>query len=667
MYNDIIIHYNVTSNVSPYTVEVTGAEYDDIEYYFGELVIPSSVKHAGIEYAVTSIGERAFYECTALQNITLPNTIVSIGDYSFHGCNMMEHIDLPVYLTSIGKYAFEGCFHDNDFDPMVDLVPNSHIEIPATVTSIGKGAFSYTGLASVSFEEGSRLKKLEDCLFDEDGYLFFVNMPASLTCIGKYAFHGCFCLDDPIMAQPVWPSLMIPKSVMVIDDFAFYGARLGSVTFEDGSMLETIGDYAFMGGIWYDVFLPDGLTKIGKRAFEDCFKAFDWHPEMGNSAYFDLHVPASVETIGIGAFAFSGVASLCFAENAKIKEIEDSLFYANIYLENLTLPKNITTIGHNSFSKCTALTAINMCDNVTSIGDSAFFDCSQVRAIAMSKSVERIGENAFSNTFFRNLELPKSLQYVGNAAFSDCQQVRTITLKSIPEFGVGATKNMRSAGTIVIDVADSDHPFVSSSVNNAPTFSTVKYTRTLANGKYGTIILPFVPDNADNFIFYTLDNCQNDELTFKPVQTVEAGVPYLYKNADGCSATEMTASDVDGTTLKVTSTDPSAVNDWQFKGNYANMVLTGTEFYVISNNQFVNTTANVNMIPFRAYLQNMSASAPKSLRIIEEDGEVTCISAADLEGFGQEHGTVYDLSGRRVTDNANLKGIYIINGKKVLR
>lgn len=218
-----------------------------------------------------------------------------------------------------------------------------------------------------------------------------------------------------------------------------------------------------------------------------------------------------------------------------------------------------------------------------------------------------------------------------------------------------------------MELIDVEHPFVTSDITNLPTFSSIKYTRTLANGKYGTIILPFVPENADDFVFYTLDGCKNDELTFRPVQTVEAGVPYLYKNADGCSATEMTASNVDGTTLKVTSTDPSAVNGWQFKGNYANTVLTGTEYYVINNNQFVNTTANVNMIPFRAYLQNMSASAPKSLRIIEEDGEVTCISAADVDGLGQEHGTVYDLSGRRVTDNANLKGIYIINGKKVLR
>ena len=54
--------------------------------YSGEVVIPESVEYYGTAYSVTSIGESAFYKCSRLTSVTIPNSVTSIGDYAFYDC-----------------------------------------------------------------------------------------------------------------------------------------------------------------------------------------------------------------------------------------------------------------------------------------------------------------------------------------------------------------------------------------------------------------------------------------------------------------------------------------------------------------------------------------------------------------------------------------------------
>ena len=59
--------------------------------------------------AVTSIGGSAFYNCTKLANITIPEGVTSIGYYAFIGCSALTSITIPESVTSIGNSAFRGC------------------------------------------------------------------------------------------------------------------------------------------------------------------------------------------------------------------------------------------------------------------------------------------------------------------------------------------------------------------------------------------------------------------------------------------------------------------------------------------------------------------------------------------------------------------------------
>lgn len=106
----------------------------------GTLIIPESVTYNGTTYSVTSIRSYAFYGCSGLTSITIPDSVTSIGYAAFYGCSGLTSVTIPNSVTTIGDYAFDGC---NGL---------TSITIPDSVDSIGNGAFSgCDGLTSVVF------------------------------------------------------------------------------------------------------------------------------------------------------------------------------------------------------------------------------------------------------------------------------------------------------------------------------------------------------------------------------------------------------------------------------------------------------------------------------------------------------------------------------------
>lgn len=135
----------------------------------------TSVKHIDIPSNITSIGNRAFYNCSSLMSVTISNGVMSIGNRAFQNCTHLTHITIPDSVTSIGSSAFYGC---------LDL---SNVTIGDSVASIGSDAFS-------------------DC-----SGLTNIIIPDSVMSIGSYAFYRCSGLI----------SITIPDSMMIIGDWAF--------------------------------------------------------------------------------------------------------------------------------------------------------------------------------------------------------------------------------------------------------------------------------------------------------------------------------------------------------------------------------------------------------------------------------------------------------------
>ena len=99
------IYYNL--DTSGKTAEVTYQSLSNS--YRGSVDIPSSVTYNGIKYKVTGIGDGAFWGCSGLTSVTIPNSVTGIGDRAFWDCSGLTSITIPNSVTKIDDHAFSGC------------------------------------------------------------------------------------------------------------------------------------------------------------------------------------------------------------------------------------------------------------------------------------------------------------------------------------------------------------------------------------------------------------------------------------------------------------------------------------------------------------------------------------------------------------------------------
>ena len=156
------LYYRILSEEDR-TVAVTYPDIDD--YVSGDIEIPRKVIYNSKTYTVTSIGDDAFYGCSSLESVTIPNSVTSIGNYAFFDCSSLESVTIPNSVTSIGDGAFSGCSKLKNIDVYPENANYSSIDgilynkdvtkliccpgakisvtIPNSVTSIGDDAFYY--------------------------------------------------------------------------------------------------------------------------------------------------------------------------------------------------------------------------------------------------------------------------------------------------------------------------------------------------------------------------------------------------------------------------------------------------------------------------------------------------------------------------------------------
>ena len=257
------INYSVTSATAPFTVKV-----DENPSYSGTATIPASVDNAGTTYAVTSIGSDAFFDCSGLTSVSIPNSVTDIGGWAFYNCSGLTSVGIPNSVASIGELVFYGC---------TGLTSAS---IPNSVSSIGEWAFSgCIGLTSINIPNS--LTSIGELVFYNCSGLTSVSIPNSVTNIGVWAFLRCTGLT----------SVSIPSSVAGIGDGAF-GACSSLTTVNIPASVTSIseGTFAACSSLTM-VSIPSSVTSIGGAAFYDC------------SALTTVNIPSSVTTISEEAFS----------------------------------------------------------------------------------------------------------------------------------------------------------------------------------------------------------------------------------------------------------------------------------------------------------------------------------------------------------------------------
>jgi len=419
------------------TISGTGAMYGYNNHYGSSPFTPwnsykSFIKGVIINQGVTVIGECAFYGCSNLEIVTIPNSITVIGSFAFYNCQSLSSITIPEGVKGIGSYAFYYC------------KKLKSITIPISVTEIAYCAFSEcTGLESIALPfAGNTLNGTTNMHF---GYIFGAktfydnqsSIPSSLktvvitngTKINSDAFYECSSLT----------SITIPDSVTSIGYSAFENCEsLTSFTLPD--KLEIIGGNAFSNCYKLaSITIPEGVTDIGGGAFSYC------------SSLTSITIPKGVTDIGGGAFSgcvnirkvnISDISAWC-----KIKfgsETANPLYYAyklylnDVLVTDVTFPNNITSVGNYAFYNCISLTSVTVPKGIEGIGISAFCNCNKLTSISIPDSIKSIEYSAFSNcSKLTDIVIPDGVTSIGTYAFSDCSSLINITIPESAE-SVGA-------------------------------------------------------------------------------------------------------------------------------------------------------------------------------------------------------------------------------------
>ena len=395
------------------------------EYY-------EAIERVVIENGVTSIGDRAFDNCTEIKGISISDSVESIGSSAFRDCSSLTSIVIPNSVESIGSYAFSGCsgletvtlgngLKTIEYDTFCDCTSLKSVVISDSVESIENGAFAgcssletvtlgkgvktieatllhsafegcenvtdvyYTGdinsWLGIKFEGSYSNPCYSSSASDKNVNLYFggqlvtsVVIPDGVTSIGNCAFGGCGSIV----------SVTIPDSVTSIGSSAFnYCTGLEEVTLGEG--IKTIGSSAFNKCTSLkNIDIPDSVTSIGEKAFSYC------------EGLKNIDIPNSVTSIGEQAFEYcTGLRSIKLPDN--IKSISRDMLRGCGILKSVTIPESVTSIGEDAFYRCKGLTSIVIPDSVTSIDDGAFWWCERLETVTLGKGVKSIGTWAFDS------------------------------------------------------------------------------------------------------------------------------------------------------------------------------------------------------------------------------------------------------------------------------
>lgn len=406
----------------------------------GDIYILEKIEVGGKVYIVTRIDDYAFYGCTGLTSVDVPQTVTSINQGAFMDCGSLEtvtmtenvtyigasafgftrlkSIELPPHITAIEDETFYGCMELEEI-----IIPSSvehignyvfcactslkRLDIPASVKDIGRGVFS--GIEDISENTVSNACGVETLVVAQDNPIFDSrdNCNAIIRTADNKLITGC-------------KTSVIPDGVRTIADYAFYQTDYSSTYIPES--VDSIGRYAFCDSQIGEVLIIPGTVKdLGYATFTSCHNLKKVIVEEGvrELPYIgfyrcknlqSIHLPSTIEVLYEAA---DGVFSECpilqeivVAEgnptydsrnncNGIIRTLTNTLVVGGL---NTIIPDEVECIGMDAFSGRNIET-IKLPSKLKKIAAVAFASCTQLRSIVIPAGVQFIGDRAFFNNF----------------------------------------------------------------------------------------------------------------------------------------------------------------------------------------------------------------------------------------------------------------------------
>ena len=429
----------------------TGFVIDETEGELtADLVLPES--HLGLPVVEIAAGGATSptIAAAAYERVVIPGTIRTIGNYAFIG-STFGAIEFGEGVESIGNYAFARANatsrlsrdENNNYAVSDPVAP---VTFPSSLRSIGTHAFLWTPLSAVTFNEG-------------------------LESIGNYAFAGYTATNANVAGvteaifQP-FTEVHFPSTLKTIGAQAFWLNKLEKVTFADGCLLDSMGQYAFGGNSWTtgqkkdfqipikyaelpgfsdpddednatlkyifqnctsleEVVFKGPVHRIGTASFKNCtalgtvegkpfvlpegvtylYNAFE------NTRFTSITIPNTLEDSSNAlntAFEYNTALETVVFEEGMIVSTLNGTFQGCTALKNVTLPDSVTSLAANVFNGCTSLESITLPAGFTSISGNAFKGCTALTEVVLTN--------------------PDAVVSITSTTFTGCDQLITVTV-----------------------------------------------------------------------------------------------------------------------------------------------------------------------------------------------------------------------------------------------
>jgi len=380
-----------------------------------------------IPTAVTSIGKEAFKGCTGLISVIIPASITSISDNTFSGCSGLTTVEIPQSIISIGTGVFSGCNKLNRLKTHWDTPPAS------------VAASTFTGLNFATCNLIVPYKRLQQYKESSLGQAFSI--------ISEVNAASDFIVDNGVLTK-------------------FAGTDTMVVIPSDRGVT-TIGADAFATNhdVMLTIAIPASVKSITGFPFGECYNLNNIFVDSDNTAYSDIDgvlydaaktslyvfpsgrtgnfsIPDGTTTVQPGSFYYSKLSSVMFP--ASVTYIFPNMFSGNSsgHSPNMTSLKvdshnttycDIDGVLFNAAKTTLVLYprsregAYTVPDGITTIGQYAFHANERLSSVSLPLSLQRIEGWAFCYcNLLKTIELPANVNYIAFMAFSSCRDLTSV-------------------------------------------------------------------------------------------------------------------------------------------------------------------------------------------------------------------------------------------------
>lgn len=685
-----------------------------------------------------NIEGNAFYNSSIKQIVWPTNNpheymSIRLEDYAMANCPSLIRVDFPKYtsnpgagLTPLGKYAFYNCpsLESVDFTGATPSAGNYGV--------LPEGLFKdCKGLKNVTFDD-NKITEIGDFAFSNcnlQGWVFN-KQTTSLKTIGKYAFaptsggksnhfNTSFTLAGFSALTTIGDGAFMNCNIST-SDIHFYTGTGGST-----SVLKTIGAFAFNSNTFKTITIPEGVTEIGKFAFQgnNTLETINLPKTLEKFEWADVRSPFDLDAYGNAyekysfRFGCRNLSRIVLRNGTNYEASDHGLLYDKRTMELIHCPENYkrTTKTGYQYMNVKGLVVENEVKSIKSLGPYCF-DNSLMEIVVLPTTLQEIGAGAFRHAAVKSLTIPAKVTSVGSfllgggsttAANIDLfmMPLKAPTITSVPNnagelnylgiscnlyvkktsyeknyYGEDWTKDMKYYGyKIPIPITEKNRFFsicrdfdAEFGGTNLGAFIIKEYNKGNPNSVKGTSLDCYVPSRIgkkqDKYVgaIVQLYKVKGDK-TY-----VEDGNWYRIGERDFSYKTQEKKADILGSEGEknwlVGCPIPTYVNKVETK--YA--LKYKKELGVSRFAQYISN----GIVPMnKAYLDLTNhpyggSSAAKELSLVfEDESETTGIEDSPIVDVDAQQNVdrspYYTLNGTKV-DRPTAKGIYIHNGKKIV-